>query len=162
MLNTETAFQLNKLCFFLIFAVYTSILLTLSPALLTISNEGAPRLKRCEFDKFQFHGGNLIYVLCYTSTDEWIIFALLQGRNTYTGSGFEDVNVGFTGNVAAGLHQFPKFHPFPSRSEDRRHRDMSHEEAHALLMKESGRLSTCLKCLLYSWYRIHESHSFVE
>jgi hypothetical protein len=63
-----------------------------------------------------------------------------QGRNTYTGSGFEGVHVGFTGRVTPGLIQFPKVHPFPNNHEgDRRHRDMSYDEARAIQDQEEGR-----------------------
>ncbi|XP_060597209.1 uncharacterized protein LOC132751107, partial [Ruditapes philippinarum] len=62
------------------------------------------------------------------------------GRNTYTGSGFEGVHVGFTGRVTPGLIQFPNVHPFPNNHEgDRRHRDMSYDEARAIQDQEEGR-----------------------
>jgi len=53
-----------------------------------------------------------------------------QGRNTYTGQGFENVHVGFTGPLTASFHAFPNLRPFgKALSNDPRHRDMTHAEA---------------------------------
>ncbi|KAL4234510.1 hypothetical protein ACF0H5_006153 [Mactra antiquata] len=69
-----------------------------------------------------------------------------RGRNTYVGSGFEGVNVGFTGTVKPGVFNFPLKRPFPDEqpglSRERRHRDMTYEEAARIQREEEGISST--------------------